>query len=60
MQNIIIPDLNITPQIHILDCTKIKVNLSNTNYKYEQAVMIAKSEAKWSPHPNKKRKTQEI
>jgi len=155
VQNIVMPDLNITPQIHILDCTKIKVNLSNTNYEnsdaihddgeairgyklatlrglmddsgiieeiafdsirphdlelsrgillnskvlkagdilindrgfisrdilntlksdkevdtyipakknmtiYEQAVMISKSEGKWSPHPNKKRKTQEI
>ena len=27
---------------------------------YEQAVSIAKLEDKWHPHPNKKRKTQEI
>ena len=155
VQNIVMPELNITPQIHILDCTKIKVNLNNANYEnsevihddgepkrgyklatlrglmddsgiieeiafgsikphdlelskglllsskvlkegdiiindrgfisrsimnvlkndkkvdtyipakknmtiYEQAVMIAKTEGKWHPHPNKKRKTQEI
>lgn len=155
VQNIVMQELNIKPQIHILDCTKIKVNLKNTNYEnsevihddgeavrgyklatlrgllddsgiieeiafgsikphdlelsrgillnskilkegdiiindrgfisrsimntlkndkkvdtyipakknmtiYEQAVMIANAEGKWSPHPNKKRKTQEI
>lgn len=155
VQNIVMPELKILPQIHILDCTKIKVNLNNSNYEnsevinyegeatrgyklatlrglmddggiieeiafssikqhdmelsrdillkskvlkegdmlindrgfisrsvtntlktnkkvdtyipakknmmiYEQAVSIAKSEDKWHPHPNKKRKTQEI
>lgn len=155
VQNIIMPELKILPQIHILDCTKIKVNLNNSNYEksdviryegeatrgyklstlrglmddggiieeiafssikqhdmelsrdillkskvlkegdilindrgfisrsvtntlktnkkvdtyipakknmmvYEQAVSVAKLEDKWHPHPNKKRKTQEI
>ena len=155
VQNIVMPELKILPQIHILDCTKILVNLNNSNYEnseviryegeptrgyklatlrglmddggiieelafgsikthdmelsrdillkskvlkegdilindrgftsrsvtntlktnkkvdtyipakknmmiYEQAVSIAKLEDKWHPHPNKKRKTQEI
>ncbi|WP_297430703.1 transposase [Clostridium sp.] len=38
VQNIVMPELNITPQIHILDCTKIKVNLSNRNYENSEVI----------------------
>lgn len=30
-QNVVMPALNIAPSIHILDCTKIQVNLDNEN-----------------------------
>jgi hypothetical protein len=33
VQNYVMPSLNITPSIHILDCTKICVNLKNKNYE---------------------------
>ena len=33
IQNIVMPSLNVSPTIHILDCTKIHVNLDNSNYE---------------------------
>lgn len=33
IQNNIMKKLNITPNIHILDCTKITVNINNSNYE---------------------------
>lgn len=41
VQNYIMPKLNIIPNIHILDCTEISVNLKNENYE-ESAVCINK------------------
>ncbi len=32
VQKQILPTLNIQPNIHILDCTKVKVQLNNKNY----------------------------
>lgn len=40
VQNIVMPEVNITPQIHILDCTKIKVNLNNTNYENSEGLSM--------------------
>lgn len=33
VQNYILPHMDMTPNIHILDCTKIKVNYDNSNYE---------------------------
>ena len=33
VQNVVMPSLNVSPTIHILDCTKIQVNLDNSNYE---------------------------
>lgn len=33
LQNFIMPKLNIVPDIHVLDCTEISVNLNNKNYE---------------------------
>lgn len=33
VQNHIMKDLDIQPNIHILDCTKVKVNINNKNYE---------------------------
>ena len=41
VQNYIMPKLNIIPNIHILDCTEISVNLKNENYE-KSAVCINK------------------
>lgn len=38
IQDIIMPQLNIEPQIHILDCTKIEVKLDNKNYEKSEVV----------------------
>lgn len=32
--------LNILPQIHILDCTKLIVNLNNSNYENSKVIKI--------------------
>ncbi|MHC6178292.1 hypothetical protein ACYUJ6_03930 [Clostridium sp. JNZ X4-2] len=39
-QNVVLPSLNISPSIHILDCTKIKVNLDNANYENSGVIKI--------------------
>jgi hypothetical protein len=39
-QNVVLPSLNISPSIHILDCTKIKVNLDNANYENSEVIKI--------------------
>lgn len=33
VQNYIMPKLDLLPDIHILDCTKLKVNFTNSNYE---------------------------
>ncbi|MBV1820943.1 hypothetical protein [Clostridium cochlearium] len=38
IQNIVMPSLNIAPSIHILDCTKIQVNLDNENYENSEVI----------------------
>ena len=38
VQNIVMPELKILPQIHILDCTKIEVNLNNSNYENSEVI----------------------
>lgn len=38
IQNVVMPSLDIAPSIHILDCTKIKVNLDNTNYENSDVI----------------------
>lgn len=38
VQNIVMPHLNISPSIHILDCTKVKVNLDNANYENSEVI----------------------
>jgi len=38
VQNIVMPSLDIAPSIHILDCTKIQVNLDNTNYQNSEVI----------------------
>jgi hypothetical protein len=37
-QNVVMPSLDIAPSIHILDCTKIKVNLDNDNYENSEVI----------------------
>lgn len=39
-QDIVMEQLNILPQIHILDCTKLIVNLNNSNYENSEVVKI--------------------
>lgn len=38
VQNVVMPSLDISPSIHILDCTKIKVNLDNANYENSEVI----------------------
>ena len=38
VQNVVMPSLNIAPSIHILDCTKIHVNLDNVNYENSETI----------------------
>ena len=38
VQKQILPTLNIQPNIHILDCTKVKVKLKNKNYEHSEVV----------------------
>ena len=38
VQNLVMPSLDISPSIHILDCTKIKVNLDNANYENSEVI----------------------
>ena len=38
VQNVVLPSLDISPSIHILDCTKIKVNLDNSNYENSEVI----------------------
>jgi hypothetical protein len=38
VQNQIIPKLNLSPSIHILDCTKVEVERSNQNYEKSEIV----------------------
>ena len=40
VQKYLMPKLNIKPDIHILDCTKIPVNLHNENYENSSVVKI--------------------
>ncbi|WP_217302080.1 transposase [Clostridium sp. 001] len=40
IQNVVFPSLDISPSIHILDCTKIKVNLNNANYENSEVIKI--------------------
>ena len=40
VQKYLTPKLNIKPDIHILDCTKIPVNLQNENYENSSVVKI--------------------
>lgn len=40
VQKYLMPKLNIKPDIHILDCTKIPVNLQNENYENSSVVKI--------------------
>lgn len=38
VQDVVMPTLNIAPSIHILDCTKIHVNLDNANYENSEVI----------------------
>lgn len=38
VQDVVMPSLDIAPSIHILDCTKIQVNLDNTNYEKSEVI----------------------
>lgn len=38
VQNVVMPSRNVAPSIHILDCTKIKVNLDNDNYENSKVI----------------------
>lgn len=38
VQNFIMPTINVRPDIHILDCTDIPVNLKNSNYEGSEVV----------------------
>jgi hypothetical protein len=38
VQNMVLPSLDISPSIHILDCTKIHVNLKNSNYEKSEVI----------------------
>ena len=38
VQNVVMPSLDIAPSIHILDCTKIQVNLDNKNYENSEVI----------------------
>ena len=38
IQNVVMPSLDIAPSIHILDCTKIQVNLDNENYENSEVI----------------------
>lgn len=38
VQNVVMPSLNIAPSIHILDCTKMHVNLDNVNYENSETI----------------------
>jgi hypothetical protein len=38
VQDVVMPTLNIYPSIHILDCTKIHVNLDNANYENSEVI----------------------
>lgn len=40
VQDYVLGNLGVQPYIHILDCTKISVNLSNTNYENSFVVTI--------------------
>lgn len=40
VQNGLLPTLGLQPQIHILDCTKVPVNLDNPNYEKSTVVKI--------------------
>lgn len=38
IQNNVLPSIDVHSSIHILDCTKLKVNLDNTNYENSEVV----------------------
>lgn len=38
VQDFVMPKLNISPQIHILDCTKINVDINNSNYEKAEVI----------------------
>jgi hypothetical protein len=38
VQSIVMPSIDISPTIHILDCTKIHVNLDNSNYEKSEVI----------------------
>lgn len=40
VQNTVLPGIGISPSIHILDCTKLKVNLNNTNYENSEVISV--------------------
>lgn len=40
VQNNVMPGIDICPSIHILDCTKLKVNLDNTNYENSEVISV--------------------
>lgn len=38
VQDVVMPSLDIAPSVHILDCTKIQVNLDNANYENSEVI----------------------
>ena len=40
IQNVVMPSIDISPSIHILDCTKIQVNLDNANYENSEVTKV--------------------
>lgn len=38
VQDNVLPGIDIQPSIHILDCTKLKVNLDNANYENSEVI----------------------
>lgn len=38
VQKIVMPSLNVSPTIHILDCTELEVNLDNSNYENSEVI----------------------
>ncbi|WP_368489349.1 hypothetical protein [Clostridium sp. BJN0013] len=41
VQDVVMPSLDIAPSIHILDCTKIRVNLDNVNYENSDVCQLS-------------------
>ncbi|MFC0906651.1 transposase [Clostridium sp. MT-14] len=40
IQNTVLPGVGVSPSIHILDCTKLEVNLNNANYENSEVISV--------------------